>query len=125
MKIIMAQLPSLPSGALETWLLCLLALLPAVAMARKLFARKTPTPDTPTQNVYVSRSDFERCAENARQDLAALRERLDERFLALAEKLDQVQSQLLAAEERRAAAIHQRLNEVESGLARVDERTRR
>ena len=120
---VLGQFPSLPAGALETWLLCLIALLPAAALAKKLFPRRTP--DSAAQNGFVARADFERFAESVRQDLTALRDRMDERFLALFGKLDQLKSDLLAAEERRAAAIDQRLNEVESGLARVDERTRR
>jgi hypothetical protein len=40
-------------------------------------------------------------------------------------KLDAMKSELLAAGEQRCETLHRRLNELEKGLARVDERTLR
>ena len=75
---------------------------------KKLLGVKTDKPD------LVTRAEF--CAE-----LLASRERMHADHLALLEKLDANHRQLLAAMERQAA----RINTLESGLARVDERTRK
>ena len=62
----------------------------------------------------VSRAEF--CAE-----MLAARDRLHANHLAMLEKLDVNHRELLAALERLAT----RINALESGLARVDERTRK
>ena len=62
----------------------------------------------------VSRAEF--CAE-----MLATRERLHTNHLAILEKLDANHRELLAALERQAT----RINALEAGLARVDERTRK
>ena len=62
----------------------------------------------------VSRVEF--CAE-----MLATRERINATHLAILEKLDANHRDLLAALERQVT----RINALESGLARVDERTRR
>ena len=53
--------------------------------------------------------------------MLATRERLHTNHLAILEKLDANHRELLAALERQAA----RIDALESGLARVDERTRK
>jgi hypothetical protein len=53
--------------------------------------------------------------------MLATRERLHANHLAVLEKLDANHRELLAALERQAT----RINALESGLARVDERTRK
>jgi hypothetical protein len=60
----------------------------------------------------MSRADFY-------AELAALKDQMHANQLAVLEKLDANQRELLAALDRQAA----RINAVESGLARVDERT--
>jgi len=62
----------------------------------------------------VSRAEF--CAE-----MMATRERINATHLAILEKLDANQRELLAALDRQAI----RINALEAGLARVDERTRK
>ncbi len=79
----------------------------ALLIAKKLLGPKG------TKGEHISRAEF--CAE-----MLAMRERMHADHLALLEKLDTNHRELLAALERQAA----RLNGIESGLARVDERTR-
>jgi len=62
----------------------------------------------------MSRADF-------LAEMLDLRERLHGNHLALLEKLDTNHRELLAALERQAA----RVNALEAGVARVDERTRK
>jgi hypothetical protein len=116
-----AQLPALPSGALETWVLCALALLPAFALARKFFNRKSGDPQPPG---HVTHVELNAVSKDLRRELDRLRDRIDARFLGVSEKVEQLRTELLAAEERRAEALHDRLNDLEAGLARLDERTR-
>jgi hypothetical protein len=71
----------------------------------------SPKPGKPEP---VSRADFY-------AEMLATRERLHANHLAILEKLDSNHRELLAALERQAT----RINALESGLARVDERTRK
>jgi hypothetical protein len=115
----LAQFPTLPPGAIETWLLCALAVASIVAIGVKLFIRKTPL-----EAEFVSKEEFRIFRAAVERDLGGLRDRIDSRHLAILEALDKLRNDLLADAERRAIAIHKRLNDAESALARVDERTR-
>jgi len=80
----------------------------AFLLAKKLFSAKPAKPE------LVSRADFY-------TEMLATRERLHANHLAILEKLDANHRELLAALERQAT----RINALECGLARVDERTRK
>ena len=80
----------------------------ALLLAKKLLSPKPAKPE------LVSRAEFY-------AKMLATRERLHANHLAILEKLDANHRELLAALERQAT----RINALESGLARVDERTRR
>ncbi len=85
----------------------------AAAIIRKLLSRKSghPKPE------YISRAEFHSA-------LDAARDRIGASYLALADKLDSHQRDLLAALERQGASFEHRLDHLESSLARLDERTR-
>jgi hypothetical protein len=76
-------------------------------LAKKLFTQKVARPE------LMSRADFY-------AELVALKDQMHADHLALLEKLDANHRELLAALERQAG----RINALEAGLARVDERTR-
>jgi hypothetical protein len=114
-----AQFPTLPSGAIETWLLCALAVGTIVATIIKLFVRKTAL-----ETEFVTKEEFRIFRAAVERDLGGLRDRIDSRHLAILEALDKLRVDLMADAERRAVAIHNRLNEAEATLARVDERTK-
>ena len=80
----------------------------ALLVAKRLFAVKPPKPEP------MSRADFY-------AELVALKDQIHAGHLAILEKLDTNQRELLAALERQVT----RINALESGLARVDERTRK
>ena len=80
----------------------------AILVAKKLLNFKGSAKPEP-----LSRGDFY-------ADMLDIRERLHASHLALLEKLDANHRELLAALERQVT----RINALESGLARVDERTR-
>jgi hypothetical protein len=77
-------------------------------LAKRLLSPKPAKPD------LLSRAEFY-------AEMLATRERLQANHLAILEKLDANHRELLAALERQAS----RINGVEAGLARVDERTRK
>ena len=79
----------------------------AFLLVKKLLSPKPAKPE------HVSRAEF--CAE-----MLATRERFHTNHLAMLEKLDANHRELLTALERLAT----RINALEAGLARVDERTR-
>ncbi len=120
MKTSLAQLPSLAPGELETWLLCAIAVLGAIALAVRIFVRHPSL-----EAEFVTKEEFGSFRASVEQDLASLRERIDSRHVALITSLEQLKGTILADGERRSSALHIRLTELESGLARVDERTRK
>jgi hypothetical protein len=108
-----SQIPMPPPGSIESVALALAAIASLVALGRKVFPRRLPEPGR-----YVERNEFH-------AELNALRDKIDARFLNVAEKLDGLKADLLSAADQRSSALHRRINDLESGLARVDERTKR
>jgi hypothetical protein len=87
------------------------AIIGAVGSA-SLLAKKLLSPKPAHKPELVTRADFY-------AEMLATRERINATHLAILEKLDANHRELLAALDRQAT----RINAVESGLARVDERT--
>ena len=79
-----------------------------------LLAKKLLGPKPAHKPELVTRADFY-------AEMLATRERINATHLTILEKLDANHRELLAALERQAT----RINALEAGLARVDERTRR
>ena len=115
-----SQIPTPPTGAIESWLICAAAVVSLIVLAMKLFVRKPPI-----EAEFVSKTEFRMFRESVERELNGLRDKIDARFLILTEKIEEMKSELLVAGERRGSSIHRRINELEAGLARVDERTRK
>ena len=79
----------------------------ALLLAKRFFAAKAAKPEP------VGRADFY-------VELTALKDQIHANHVALLEKLETNHRELLAALERQSS----RINTLEAGLARVDERTR-
>ena len=79
----------------------------ALLVAKKLFAAKPPKPEP------MSRADFY-------AEMVALKDQIHAGHLAILDKLDTNHRELLAALERQGA----RVSALETGYARLDERTR-
>jgi hypothetical protein len=103
-----SQIATLRAISGEGWAAIAGAIGSAFLLVKKLASPRSAKPE------LVSRTEF--CAE-----MLATRERLHSSHLAILEKLDANHRELLAAFERLAT----RINALEAGLARVDERTRR
>jgi hypothetical protein len=103
-----SQIPAVRNISGESWAAIIGAIGSAFLLAKKLLSPKPAKPEP------VSRADFY-------AEMLATRERLHANHLALLEKLDANHRELLAALERQVT----RINALESGLARVDERTRK
>ena|ERR1043165_1156873 len=114
-----AQIPNPPAGAIESWLITAAAVASLVLLGKKLFIRKPPI-----EAEFVSKAEFRTFRESVERDLNGLRDKIDARFLTLGEKIEDMKTELLVAGERRGSSIHRRINELEAGLARVDERTK-
>jgi len=84
----------------------------AVAITKKLLPHKTaPKPE------YITRAEFH-------HDLDAMRDRIGASYLAMADKLDANHKQLLTAIAHQGETFERRIDQLESGLARLDERTK-
>jgi hypothetical protein len=114
-----SQIPTPPPGSIESWLIAAAGVGSLALMGKQLFVRK-PSIDAE----FVTKTEFRAFREGVERDLNSLRDKLDARFLTLAEKIDTLKTELLVAVERRGSSIHQRMNELEAGLARLDERTK-
>jgi hypothetical protein len=100
-----ASPPTFPG---EAW-----AAITGIIASALLIAKKLVTPK-PVKPEPVSRAEFF-------AEMLATRERINATHLAVLEKLDANHRELLAARDRQST----RINALESGLARVDERTRK
>jgi hypothetical protein len=103
-----APIPSPRAISGEGWAAIAGAVGSAFLLLKKLLSPKPASKPEP-----VSRADFY-------AEMLATRERLHANHLVILEKLDANHRELLAALDRQAT----RVNALESGLARVDERTR-
>ena len=115
-----AQIPTPQPGSIESWLFAAAAIASLVVLGKKLFLRRPPL-----EVEFVSKAEFRIFRETVERDLNALRDRIDARFLTLTEKMDEIKTELLSAGQRGAGSIHRRISDLEAGLARVDERTRK
>jgi len=95
------QLPSAPPGSIENWLLPAAAVASMALLFRKLFPGKR------SDDEFVTKSELH-------HELAAIRDKIDARFLALSEKIEQL-----------TISVNDRLARIEATLARIDERTKR
>jgi len=92
----------------EGWAAVIGAVGSAFLLAKKLLSPKPAKPE------LMTRADFY-------AELVALKDQMHAGHLAILEKLDANHRELLAALDRQAT----RINALEAGLARVDERTRK
>ena len=100
------QIPSPRSLTSEGWAAIAGAIGSALLLTKKLLSPKSGKPE------LMSRADFY-------AELAALKDHIHAGHLAILDKLDANHRELLAALDRQAS----RINTLETGLARVDERT--
>ena len=109
---LLSQIPAPPSGAIETWLLCFAAIASIAVLAKKLFMRKARNGPE-----FVTRSEFY-------QEMNGLREKIERGFMANRDAIDQTKGHLTVTVEKQTASIHRRLNDLETMVARIDERTK-
>src|SRR2546422_7380774 len=74
--IILSQIPTPAPGAIENWLLSFAAIASLVVLVKKLFPRKSPV-----ETQFVTKTEFH-------HELTAIRDKIDARFLALSEKIE-------------------------------------
>jgi hypothetical protein len=79
---------------------------------RKLLTRKRQG-----KGEYITRAEFH-------QELTATRDRIGASYLALGDKLESNQKELLARLDLHAAGFEGRLDKLEAAFARLDERTK-
>ena len=94
----------------------LTALLGLASLGLKVFGRK---PDQ-----FVSRAEFVDSRREIARELELLRNRLDDHFERLLQKLDEQKSDILSSTDSRLSSAHDRLNQLQTHLARLDERTK-
>jgi hypothetical protein len=99
---------SLRSVPAEAWAAITALLTGAAVIAKKLLPHRLPP-----KPEYVTRAEFH-------QEMTSLRDRIADSHLAMTDKLDAHHKELLAALDNQVT----RINDLASGLARVDERTK-
>src|SRR5438552_1927481 len=96
-----AQIPTPAPGTIETWLLPAAFVLTVMGLWKKVF------PPRRSDDAFATKAELN-------HEIATVRDKIDARFLTLGEKIETL-----------GTSIHTRLNQLESGLARVDERTKK
>lgn len=84
----------------------------AVAIAKKLLP-----PKTKPKSQYITRSEFH-------QAIDATRDRIDAAGTAISQKLDANHRELAATLERHTTTFEHRIDQLETNLARIEERTK-
>jgi hypothetical protein len=105
--ILLAQIPLPVPGSIETFLLSAAAVGSMVLLGKKLLPPKRTGAD------LITRAELH-------HELTAVHDKIDARFLALSEKIDRLGETI----QGRLTQVELRLSQVESGLARLDERTK-
>jgi hypothetical protein len=95
-----AQIPTPPPGSIEACLLPAAAVLSLIALGKKLL------PARRSDESFATKAELN-------HELAAVRDKIDARFLTLNEKLDHL-----------ATTINDRFAKLEAAVARLDERTK-
>jgi hypothetical protein len=87
----------------------------AAVLAKKRYNR-TRAPAAPKADL-VNRTEFH-------QSLDAMRDRITASYLAVGEKMDQNQKELVSAITHQGVVIEQRLDKLDTSVARLEERTK-
>jgi hypothetical protein len=105
------------SNSTPAWAAALTALAGTVAavLAKKRYNR-TRQPAAPKADL-ITRTEFH-------QTLDALRDRQTASVMAISEKMDQNQKELVAAITHQGVVIEQRLDKLDTAVARLEERTK-
>jgi hypothetical protein len=99
--IFLSQVPAPSPGAIENWLIPAAAVASMALLFRKLFPHKR------SDDEFLTKSELH-------HELSSVRDKIDARFLTLAEKIETL-----------GTTIHEKLTSVESAVARLDERTKK
>jgi hypothetical protein len=143
LTIALGQIPAATSTEIGTWLVCAAAVMVMVNQGKKLFLRQPPleaefTPRADfeqhkrachpkldrIEREFVNRTELGEFKREVRNELSVISARIASMSDVIGEKLDVMKSDLMAAGERRASALHMRINDVENLVNRVDERTK-
>jgi hypothetical protein len=108
---VIAMLAQISTAASATAGIVIALVTGAAAVAKKYIRRQKPKAE------YITRAEFQ-------HEMSATRDRIGAGYLALADKLDANHKESLSALDRLAVMTEQRLDRLETGLARVDERTK-
>jgi len=94
-------------------------LLGLVSLGVKVFGRK------PAENQFVTQMEFHESKRDIARELETVRGRLDHYFERVLQKLDEHKTEMLSAADTRSQALHDRLNQLQAQVARLDERTKK
>lgn len=100
------------------WLACLAIFIAIGAQAKQLFVRKPSL-----EQEFVTRKEFDEFKAAMREDIKSLQQGNQEETRFILAKLDEVKADIMNSGERRAVTIHERINDLQALVHRVDERT--
>ena len=113
-----SQLPPLANGDLEKWLLGAAGAASLYVLFRAAGFLRGKAEE------FVRQEEFRLFRTSVEQELGGLRDRIDSRHLAVVEKLEGLGNTLLHETAKNTETLQNRLAQVESVVARLDERTR-
>jgi hypothetical protein len=111
-----SQIPT-PSSSTQTWAAIGTAIAGALAVVvKKRFSRRDPKPPGP-KKPEITATDFQHALDSIRDSISS-------GFNAMTAKLEANQKEIVNAITQHGSAIEQRLDNLESAVARLDERTK-
>lgn len=117
MGVLLANVaPQATRTEVETVLYGLVALGGMALIYIKIFVRKPPL-----EAQFVSQTEFREFKNDVKEEFHAINTNAGK----IIEKIEESKTEMLNAGERRAAKIHERINELDRAVAAVNERTRK
>lgn len=105
-------IPQATRGEISSWIVGAAAVMSCAALFKSLFVRKPPI-----EAEFVKIEEF-------REFQAEVRHTLNGNYGKISDKIDEMKSELLITEERRAIALHERINDISVKVAAINERTK-
>jgi hypothetical protein len=112
------MLAQVSNADLGIWVAALALIANLLVNLKKLFVRQPAL-----EREFVAREEFHEFRESIEEDVEKLRQKMDTDTRFLVGKLDEAKDEILIAGEHRASKIHERINELDRSVARLEERT--
>jgi hypothetical protein len=114
-----SEITSTTSGSTQTWTAIITTIVGAIGavLAKKRFSGRAKSSSSSSSVRHITSADLQ-------TGLDQMRDRVAAGYLALGQKMDSSQKEILSAIADHSSTVEKRLDALESAVARLDERTK-